>query len=333
MEEIKQHVYGPLKVLSEEKKASSHRFIIKALSWSDKTINSYKYAMGSFLRNYLNPLGFSCIYDAFKELSLLNGDTSIKSIIHKYLDDLYKKEAVKSTAKFNLAAIFFGLMSCASSNEEIDEVKGLSNYIQRLVDHKMNFKYRGRGSWMSIKELNEILDKMIYTNKNVTLSDKRAAVFILCMFSGRRVSEVARLTIDDVIDKNNKIILHISNSKTTNDKRFVAVPNRNHYDIIREYVTIMRDKGKRYLMSPLYNEKSEFVTENALLRMFARVQKKYMNKVTHTTHSIRRGLVTEAFNRNIPMESIKDNTLHASFDMLMVYRAENSLEKSSIFDL
>lgn len=330
-------LYGAIKKNDDEKRRSLDCLRRESIKWSDNTIISYRSVTKKFAECILTTNSLGSIYEMIHSLDMFGDGKTIQSLLHEYIDGLatrfsFRRESIALHVNI-LKKIFYILSSSKSMVDDLTYLLNEAFVIVRRNRKLLGKKHRNR-DWMSFQDMKHLVDS-IMSSKDLSRADIRDAAFIILMFSGRRVSEVQEMDIDDIILSDENIFLNIKKSKTTDEDRIIPLPNPSYHHIIRKHVELANQMGEKHVLCSYqkYRPAGKRISIRGIAKVFNYLQEKHFGMKKYSTHDIRRGFVTEALSRNIPLQAIKDNTLHKSDEMLMKYRMEFSYRTSPICQL
>lgn len=305
------------------------------LAWSDNTIIAYKSVTKKFAECILIPYSLGSIYDMINSLEMFGDGKTIQSLLHEYIDSLATRFSFRRGSialHVNVLKKIFSILTTGKS--VLDDLIYLLNEAFIIVRRNRTLPAKKNRNWMSFQDMKYIVDS-IMSSKDLSRADIRDAAFIILMFSGRRVSEVQEMDIDDIIFSDDNIFLNIKKSKTTDSDRIIPLPNPSYHHIIRKHVDLAKQMNEKYVLCSYqkYRPSGKRLSLRGIGKIFNDLQERHFGMKKYSTHDMRRGFVTEALSRNIPLQAIKDNTLHTSDRMLMKYRMELSCKNSPICQL
>lgn len=328
-------LYGAIEKNDDERCRSLAALRKHTITLSENTITAYKSVTKKFTECILIPHSLGSIYDMIHSLEMFGDGKTIQSLLHEYIDGLatrfsFRKESI--ALHVNILKKIFCILS--NGRNVLDDLTYLINEAFVAVRRNRTMPKKKGRSWMSFQDMKHLVDS-IMSSKDLSRADIRDAAFIILMFSGRRVSEVQEMDIDDIIFSEENIFLNIKKSKTTDEDRIIPLPNPSYHHIIRKHVDLAKQMDEKYVLCSYqkYRPAGKRLSIRGIVKIFNDLQERYLGMKKYSTHDIRRGFVTEALSRNIPLQAIKDNTLHASDKMLMKYRMEFSCKTSPICTL
>jgi integrase/recombinase XerD len=173
--------------------------------------------------------------------------------------------------------------------------------------------------------------KVLESIKKRAYSDRNRCIFLLGMFTGMRIGEIAALKTNDVFDDNYNIKDEIVLSKEQtkgNSSRIVLLNTNAKNEIIRYHRVFPRK-----LRDPLFVSKSgKMFSPNSLCQVMGRIYNK-SNISNATSHSMRRTFLTNLADKGISIHILAALAGHKNISTTMVYLNANINHMRSAIEL